>query len=135
MLDDVERRRFLVQPAREDPAPDIVRLPDVYLDEGAGQRFRIPRRTRFAGAQADDRVLVANRLPRPQGQVADDAIALVEQADDGDPLGHRSHALLAGDDRPRHVDGDRLAFLRLVGAVAAGEQGQGEQGGRSGAHV
>jgi hypothetical protein len=74
-------------------------------------------------------------LPRPQGQVTDDAVALVEQADDGDSLGHRSHAFLAGDNCPRHVDGDRLAFLRLVGAVAAGEQRHGEQGGRSGAHV
>jgi len=135
VLDDVERRRFPVQPAGEDPPPTIVRLPDVELDEGAGQRFFIPWRARFAGPEPDDRVLDPHRLARPQGQVADNAVALVEQANDGDPLGHGRHAFLAGDDRAGHIDGDRLAFLRFIGAVAAGEQGQCEQGGRSGAHV
>ncbi|HET7708852.1 MAG TPA: hypothetical protein VFK50_04865 [Sphingomicrobium sp.] len=94
----------------------------------------MPRRTGFAGAQADDRILVANRLPRPQGQVANDPVALVEQADDGDPLGHRGNARLAGDRCPRDVDCDRLALFRLFIPIAAGKQRDRDEGDSGGAH-
>jgi hypothetical protein len=104
------------------------------LDEGAGQRLLFPRGAGLAGAQPDDGILVTDRLSRPQGQVADDAVALVEQADDGDPLGHRRDPGLTTDDGARHIHGDRLAFLRLIRAIAAGKQGQRHQGSRRGAH-
>ena len=64
----------------------------VELNEGAGQRILLPGRGLFAGAQAHDRIADAHRLPRLQRQVAADAVALVEQADDGDPFGHRRTA-------------------------------------------
>ncbi|MEO5613181.1 MAG: hypothetical protein ABIT68_10640 [Sphingomicrobium sp.] len=44
--------------------------------------------------QADDGVLDPHRLARLQGDIADDPVALVEEAEDGDPLRHRGH--------PRH---------------------------------
>ena len=52
VLDDVERRRFLVEPAGEDPLPVPVGPLHIELDEGAGQLLRLPRRGRLAGAQA-----------------------------------------------------------------------------------
>ena len=55
VLDDVERRRFLVEPAREHPAPAFVRPLHVELDERAGQLLILPTarssRTR-AGARS-----------------------------------------------------------------------------------
>jgi hypothetical protein len=124
MLDDVERGTFLVEPAREDPAPILVRPLHVDLDEGARQLLAFPRRRRLAGAQADDDVLDADRLPRLQSQILDDAVALVEQAEHGDALGHRRHARLVGG-RLGNLDGDGIAFRRLVIALAAaGKRGQ-----------
>jgi hypothetical protein len=114
MLDDVERRALLVQPAREDPLPAAPRLLDVELDEGAGQFLIFPRRRRIAGAQADDRVAEADRLPRLHRDVADDAVALVEQPEHRHALGHRGHP---GNrlDGPWRVDRHRAGAIgRLV---------------------
>jgi hypothetical protein len=118
MLDDVERRAFLIDPAREHPVPVLVGALDVDLDEGAGQFLQLPRRRRLAGAQANDDVLDPDRLAGLQGDVADDAVALVEQAEDRDPLGHRRDAGLVPR-RARHLDGDGIALRRLVGAAVA----------------
>jgi hypothetical protein len=98
----------------------------VDLDEGAGQLLRLPRRARLAGTQPDDDVLDADRLAGPQGQVLDDAVALIEQAEDGDPFGPRRHARLVGG-RARHLDGDGIALGRLIVAAAAGERGRTHQ--------
>ncbi|KQM38002.1 hypothetical protein ASE59_11945 [Sphingomonas sp. Leaf10] len=49
----------------------------------------LPRRGAFAGAQADDHVANPSRLSGFQRQVAGFAVALVEQADHRDPIGHR----------------------------------------------
>jgi hypothetical protein len=57
VLDDVERRRLLVEPAREAAAEVAVSVADEDLDEGAGQLLSLPRRGRLAGAQPDDDVL------------------------------------------------------------------------------
>ena len=79
----------------------------VELDEGAGQLVLLPWRGVFAGAQPDDRIADPHRLPRLQRHVAADAVALVEQADDRDPLRHRRAAR-----RQRDVAGrDRLDRL------------------------
>jgi hypothetical protein len=121
VLDDVQRRALLVQPAREDPRPARVGPLDIDLDEGAGQLLGLPRRGGLAGAQADDDVLEANRLARPQIHVADDAVALVEQAEDRDPLGHGRHPRLIGG-RARNLDGDGIAFRGLVFAAPATSQ-------------
>ncbi len=126
MLDDIERRRFLVQPAREHPLPAAVGALDIELDERPGQGLALPRRGRFARAQADDRVADPDRLTGPQREVADDAVALVQQAEDRDPLGHRRHPGLPGL-RPggvkRHRLPGRLALgLGIAIAAARGER-------------
>jgi hypothetical protein len=95
------------------------------LDKGPGQLLRLPWRGGFAGFQADGDVLDPHRLPRLQGQVANDAVALVEQAQDRHPLGHRSHARLVGR-RARDLDGQRL-IAGLFGFFAAGHDGQQNQ--------
>jgi hypothetical protein len=92
VLDDVERRRFLVEPARKHPLPAPVGKLDVELHEGTRQGLVLPRCGGFAGSQADHRVADAHRLARPQRDVANDPVALVEQAQDGDPLRHRRYA-------------------------------------------
>jgi hypothetical protein len=134
MLDDVQRRTLLIDPAGKDPVPIVIGTLHIDLDEGSGQLFPFPRRRRFAGAQADDDVLQADRLAGFQGEVADDAVALVQEAEHRDPLGHRRDARLIGG-RARHFDGDGIAFgRRLVAAAAAGKHGQPGQGQRGPAH-
>jgi hypothetical protein len=118
MLDDVERGRFLVEPSREDPFPALVRLVNVDLHESPRQIFRLPRRRLFAGAQAHDHVLPANRLSGPQGHVLDDSIALVEDSQDRDALRHGSDTALARG-RRRGVGRSGCGRVLLLGALAA----------------
>ena len=87
VLDDVERRRFLVEPAREDPLELALRVAHVELDEGAGQLLRPPR-ARSSRRRAAAR---SRRRPAPPGpacsvEFARQAVALVEQAEHRDPL-------------------------------------------------
>ena len=89
VLDDVERRALLVDPAREDPAELALGVGDIDLDEGPGQLLRLVRRGGLAGAKANDDVVVANRLTGAQGEVAGDPVALVEESDHRDSLAHR----------------------------------------------
>ena len=124
MLDRVERRGFLVEPTREHPLPAAVGALHVELHEGAGQLLKLPRRRRLAGAQPHHGILDAHRLPRLQPDVAHDAVALVEQAEDRDSLGHRRHSGLVGREAGRLLD-DRRALLsrlllRALRAIAAG---------------
>jgi hypothetical protein len=118
VLDDVERRRFLVQPAREHSLPAPVGALDIQLHEGARQILVFPRRRRFARAQADDGVLDAHRLAGPQRNVAYDAVALVEQAEHRDPLRHRRDSRLGPRRRPRRSERALLGRLRLLGLAA-----------------
>jgi hypothetical protein len=117
VLDDVERRRFLVEPAREDAAPALVGALHVDLDEGAGQFLFLPRRGRLARLEAHDHVFPARRLAGTERDVLDDAVALVEDAEHGDALRHRRHALLAGAARPAVPRGGRR-FILFGAAVA-----------------
>jgi hypothetical protein len=116
VLDDVQRRRLPVEPAGEDAAELAVGASHVELDESAGQLLHLPGRGGLAVPQPDDHVADANRLAGPQRQLALKAVALVEQAEHRDALGHGSRArreLLHG---LRHVD--RLVHdRRLVLAV------------------
>jgi hypothetical protein len=104
VLDHVERRRFLVEPAREHPIPALVRLLHIDLDERPRQLLFLPRRGCLAGAQSDDHVLPPRRLAGVKRYILDDAIPLVEDAEDRDALRHRCHPALAvggrGDLRP-----------------------------------
>jgi hypothetical protein len=123
VLDDVERRRFLVEPAGEHPAPLAVGPLDVELDERAGERLRLPRRGGFARAQPHDDVLPPHRLAGTKRDVLDDAVALVEDAKNGDALRHGCHAGLV--DARRHT---RVATgLRAIALVAAAAGGKGER--------
>jgi hypothetical protein len=136
MLDDVERGSLLVEPAREHSLPAALRIADVELDEGPGQRLHLPGRGRLAGAQPDDRVPDPDRLAGLEGDRPRNAVALVEQPDDGHPLRHRSGPRRDGGHGLRDVDGprlpDRLGVARrlLLGApVAAGERGRKDEDG------
>jgi hypothetical protein len=121
VLDNVERGRFLVDPAREHPPPLLVGTLDVELQEGAGQLLGLPRRRRLAGAQADDRVLGTHRLAGLHPEVMDDPVALVEEADDRHALVHRSDPRAGLGGRP--VRGRRPALLlRLLFLPASGER-------------
>jgi hypothetical protein len=130
VLDDVQRRSLLVQPAREDPLPAPLRVADVELDEGAGELLHLPGRGRLAGSKPDDCVADADRLARLQSQLPVGDVALVEELEDGDPFGHRSRSGSDGGNRLRDVDRSRLARRQPVGggillrfAIAAAEQG------------
>jgi hypothetical protein len=119
MLDDIERRRFLVEPAREHSRPCLVRALNVDLDKGAGQFFLFPRRARFASAQPHDHVFPADRLAWVQGDVLDDAVSLVEDREHRDALPHRRDARLVDSDRRRGIAdhrGRRILFGRLLAA-------------------
>ena len=135
VLDDVEPRRFLVEPAREDPPEGLgAGIADVDLDEGAGQLLHLPGRGRLAGAQPHDDVAGANRLARVQREFAHLAVALVEQPQHRDALRHRRGAGRKLGDGLRNVDG--LDFLRillvlLLGALRrAGGEGKSSREGR-----
>ena len=122
MLDDVERRAFLVQPTRKHSIPFAVGLQIVELDEGAGQALGFPRRGRIAGAQAHHDVFHPNRLSRLERKIANDSVALVEQGNHRHPLGHRGDARRL-DPRRQRFRGDLIVGQRLVGSgrVATGE--------------
>jgi hypothetical protein len=121
VLDDVERRRFLVEPAREDTVPFAVGLLHVDLHEGAGQLLLFPRRRRLARAQPDQQVLPSHRLPGVKRDVLGDSVALVEDAEHRDALRHRRDAGLV---RRRRRGGipRRLSRLLLLFATASRER-------------
>jgi hypothetical protein len=134
VLDDVERRRFLVKPTGKDPAPALVRLLDVDLDEGAGQLFLFPRRGCLAGAQAHDHVLPPRRLPRMKRDVLDDSITFVEDAENRDALRHRRHPTLPVRSRCGLPRGRQR--ILLLGALAArNERDCSKQGCRGDSHA
>ena len=121
MLDHVERRAFLVDPARKHPFPIAVGALDVELDERAGHPLGLPRRGRIAGAKPDQSILGADRLAGLEREIADNAVALVEQGDHRHPVGHRRHP--GGVDRRRQRFSDDLIFSRGIirPGVASGD--------------
>jgi hypothetical protein len=127
VLDRVERRRLLVEPARESALKLALRRSDVELNEGPGELLRFPGRGRLAGAKADHRVADAHRLSGLELDVARNAVALVEQAEDRDSLSHGRRARGDGGHGLGNVDGLRLGLggilaLRLGTAIAPREQ-------------
>jgi hypothetical protein len=73
-----------------------VRPADIDLDKRPGQPFQFPWRGCIAGLEPHRHILDPHRLARLQRQVANDAVALVEQAEHRDPLGHRRNPGLIG---------------------------------------
>jgi hypothetical protein len=118
VLDGVERRRFLIEPAGEDTPELVVGPAHVELDEGAGQLLDLPCCGGFAGAQPDDGVANPDRLTRPQSEVPLLAIAFVEEADDGDPLRHWGRPRLHLVHGLRNVDCLLVLDLGVALAVA-----------------
>jgi hypothetical protein len=98
VLDHVAVGPLAENPARKDAIPFVVALVlHGQLDEGARLGRIFPRRGLLARAQSHDRAADARRIAGLHLEFADKAVALVEQADDGDALGHRGRALDAAD--------------------------------------
>jgi hypothetical protein len=99
---------------------------DIDLDKGAGQLLLFPRRGRFAGAQPHDHVLPPRGLARMKCDVLNDSVALVEDAEHGNALGHRCHTALSISGRgdvPRARHG-RVALLSALAARGECERSQ-----------
>jgi len=93
------------------------------LDERTGQLLFLPRCARLTCPQPDEQVFPPRGLAGAKRQVANDAVALVEDAEHGDAFGHRSHARLvrATLTRPA-LRGGRLLLLLFLGTPAADER-------------
>lgn len=140
MLDHVAIGAFLEQPARKDAIPFVVALIlHRELDKGAGFGRIFPWRGRLARPQADDRAADTRRIAGLHLKVADQAVALVEQAEHRDTVGHRRRALDAADflrhafglgDLRRLVAAARLARRRPVAGRERQRRHDGEAHGR-----
>jgi len=118
VLDDVAFGAFLEQPPRKDAIPFVVAL-ILYgqLDESPRLGRIFPRRGGFARAQANDRATGADGIARLHLELADQPVALVEQADHRDALVHRGRPLDPADFL-RHAFGLGELRGRLAGALA-----------------
>jgi hypothetical protein len=133
VLDDIAVGALAENPARKHPPPFVVPLIlHRQLDERAGFGRVLPRRGFFASAQADDRAPDACRFARLHFELADQPVALVQQADDGDAIGHRGRALDPADFLPHAFgfgDGRNrgAAIARRWRPVASRQRGRGQQ--------
>jgi hypothetical protein len=101
--------------------PALVRPLDVELHECARQLLILPGGGRLARAQANDSVVYPDRLARFESQVANDAVALVEETQDRDALRHGGDArLLVRTVSPCHSR--TIGLLRLIAAPAPREK-------------
>jgi hypothetical protein len=130
VLDHVAFGPLAENPARKDAIPFVVALIlHRQLDEGAGFGRVFPRRGLLAGAQADDRTAHARRIARLHLQLADQPVALVEQAEHRDAFGHRGRPLDPADFLRHAFGAHRLGLVDLYrrAAVAGGEPRRREQ--------
>ncbi|KMS58705.1 hypothetical protein V473_02890 [Sphingobium cupriresistens LL01] len=127
MLHDIAVGPFAEQPAGKSASPlAIGATAHVQLDESAGFLHIFPWRAGFARLQPHDRIAHAQRFARLHGEVAGQAVALVEQADDGVALRHRRGAgQRAAGGRPdrRSFDLDRSGLVTR-GHVILAARGQ-----------
>jgi hypothetical protein len=90
VLHDIAVGPFAEQPAGKIAPPLAVRAAaHVELHESAGFLHIFPGRAGFASLQPHDRVAHAQRFARLHRQVAGQAVALVQKADDGTAFPHR----------------------------------------------
>lgn len=90
MLNDIAFGPFLEQPAGKDAIPFIIALfLHRQLHKGSGFGRQFPRRRPFAGAQAHNGAANARAVARAHFQIADQAIAFVEQRNHRHPFRHR----------------------------------------------
>jgi hypothetical protein len=133
VLDDVAIGPFAENPARKDPAPSVVALIlHRQLDERAGFGRILPRRGLLARAQAYNGASDARRFAGLHFELADQPVAFVEQADDGDALGHRGRTLNAADLLRNafglgHRRNGRAAIALGRRPVASAQRGRGQQ--------
>jgi hypothetical protein len=135
VLDHVERRRFLVKPAREDPVPAPVRLLDVDLDERAGELLVFPWSGRLARPKPDDHVLPPHRLAGMERHGLDDPVALVEHSKHRHALGHRRDSTLPICGRGRLLGRRQRSILALITLAARGKGKGSEQQCRAAGHA
>ncbi len=109
------------------------------LHEGPGFLGRFPLGGAFAGAQADDGAADADALTGFERDVADKSVALVEQAEDGDPLGHLGDpgigVFFASSDRRSLGNRADVGWRRRRGfalAVTTRQRERDQSGGREG---
>ena len=119
VLDDVERRRFLVEPAREDAAPASCRAAGRRAGRTRRSASPLPTARSSRRRAADDDVLPPRRLAGVKRDILDDAVALVEDAEHRDPLRHRRHAALAGCGRRRPAVAAGSGGVLLLAPLAA----------------
>jgi hypothetical protein len=134
VLNDVERGRFLDQPAREHltPSERLIRtraLFDEHLHERPGLKRLLPRLGSLTTRQLDDDIADPARFAGLHHQILADIVALVEQADCRDPVLERRTELAfdhAGLDRLRRDLFGNLGRggLRIALAFAPGEREQ-----------
>ena len=116
--------------------PALIRPLDVELHEGARQLLIFPRSSRLAGPQPHDSVIHPKRLARLQGQIADDAVTLVEQAEHRDAVGHWRDPCLLANTRTRRWEPSAICLLlRLIVAPAPRQKQQCHAGDGEGPHV
>jgi hypothetical protein len=113
----------------------LVRLLDVDLHEGARQLLLFPWSSRLARPQPHDHVFPADRLAWVQGDVLDDAVALVEDAEHRGALNHRRHPTLAVGGRGRLARGRQRRVRLGFALAAAGERKRDQQRGREPTHA
>ncbi len=95
MLHDVQFGPFAEQPAGKATLPFAITFEREELDERAGICGHFPSRGLFAGTQAHHGTANADGFARLHFKVTHNAVALVQQADHGDALGHRRGAFEA----------------------------------------
>jgi hypothetical protein len=133
VLDDVAVGPFAENPARKDAIPFVVALIlHRQLHKCPRLRRIFPRRGLLARAQPHDRAADARDIAGLHLEVANKPVALVEQTDDGDAIGHRGRAFDTADFL-RHAFGfgdgrHRRAVIALRWRpVARGQRGRGQK--------
>ncbi|MBB6125074.1 hypothetical protein FHS92_002831 [Sphingobium subterraneum] len=142
MLNDVAVGTVFEHPAGKDAPPFVVGVAaHIELHESAGVLKIFPRCGLLAGTQADNGVADAQRLTRLHLEIAGDAVAFVEQADDGDAFLHwrsgqrgGSHGADRGIVRSfRHRTGPVcVGHILRIRAAAGRQQEREQQEGRGG---
>ena len=125
MLNDVERGRFLIEPARKNTVPAPVGLLNIDLNKGARQFLLFPRSGRFTSAEAHDHVLPTNRLARVKRDILNDAVALVENAQNRGALRHGCDPALAIGRRWYLASACQGSILSRAALAARGEHERG----------
>jgi hypothetical protein len=134
VLNDIAFGAIFEQPAGKDAPPLVVGgAAHIQLHERAGFGRIFPGGGLFAGLKADDGVADAQRFARFHGEVAGQAVAFVEQADDSDPVLHRrtlnNRVAVGRDLGALNADGAGLVGVgKLVSAATTGKEQQERQG-------